>query len=101
MHGTVWQKVLNKQIKFSPIPHLGEEDSIAIQEAVRKRVVGLFKRRGLFTADQAEAMLTWRHSGGFSVNADVGIDAENRRGLERLLRYCARPAFARWRRTKD
>lgn len=28
------------------------------------------------------------------MNADVGIDAEDRRGLERLLRYCARPAFA-------
>ena len=39
-------------------------------------------------------MLSWKHSGGFSVNADGGIDAEDRAGLERLLRYCARPAFA-------
>jgi len=39
-------------------------------------------------------LLSWRHGGGFSVNADVGIDAEDRAGLRRLLRYCARPAFA-------
>jgi len=81
-------------IKFAPIDHLGPEDSQAIQEAVRKRVVRLFKRRGLMTPEQADDMLKWRHSAGFSVNADVGIDAEDRSGLERLLRYCARPAFA-------
>jgi len=34
---------------------------------------------------------TW-HSGGFSVDASVRIEATDRAGLERLLRYCARPA---------
>ena len=34
------------------------------------------------------------HGGGFSVDADVRIEAHEREGLERLLRYCARPAFA-------
>ncbi len=36
----------------------------------------------------------WEHGGGFSVDAEVRIEAHERDGLERLLRYCARPAFA-------
>ena len=39
-----------------------------------------------------EAVLV--HGGGFSVDAEVRIEANDRAGLERLLRYCARPAFA-------
>jgi len=33
-------------------------------------------------------------SGGFSVDASVRIEAEDRTGIERLVRYCARPPFA-------
>jgi len=36
----------------------------------------------------------WDHGGGFSLDATVRIEAKGRRGLERLLRYCARPPFA-------
>lgn len=39
-------------------------------------------------------MAAWEHGGGFSLDAGVRIEAEDRSGLERLLRYCARPAFA-------
>jgi len=39
-------------------------------------------------------MARWRHAGGFSLEAAVRIEAEDRAGRERLLRYCARPAFA-------
>jgi putative transposase len=39
-------------------------------------------------------MAEWAHSGSFSVDAEVRIKANDRAGLERLLRYCARPAFA-------
>lgn len=38
-------------------------------------------------------MLAYRHS-GFSVDTSVCIAAHDRAGLERLLRYCARPPFA-------
>ena len=38
--------------------------------------------------------LTWHASGGFSVDASVHIAACDRAGLERLLRYCARPPLA-------
>lgn len=38
-------------------------------------------------------MLAYRHS-GFSVDTSVCITAQDRAGLERLLRYCARPPLA-------
>jgi len=46
------------------------------------------------SADDAQTMANWEHGGGFSVDAAVRIEAHERDGLERLLRYCARPAFA-------
>lgn len=39
-------------------------------------------------------MAGWDHGGGFSVDAAVRIEGNDRAGLERLLRYCARPSFA-------
>ena len=39
-------------------------------------------------------MLGWDHGGGFSLDASVRIEATDRAGLERLIRYCARPPFA-------
>jgi hypothetical protein len=38
-------------------------------------------------------MLAWENS-GFSLDAAVRVGAHDRAGLERLLRYCARPTFA-------
>ncbi len=51
-------------------------------------------RRGLLDSDAAHAMQAWQHGGGFSVDASVRIEAADRAGRERLLRYCARPPFA-------
>jgi hypothetical protein len=45
-------------------------------------------------------MLAYQHS-GFSVDAGVCIESHDRAGLERLLRYCARPPFAMDRLRKD
>ena len=39
-------------------------------------------------------MANWEHGGGLSLDASVRIEGADRPGLERLLRYCARPAFA-------
>ncbi len=39
-------------------------------------------------------MAGWDHGGGFSLDASVRIGGPDRAGLERLLRYCARPPFA-------
>ena len=39
-------------------------------------------------------MLAWDHGGGFILDASVRIEATDRAGLERLIRYCARQPFA-------
>ncbi len=54
----------------------------------------LFVRRGLLSSDDAQQMQSWQNGGGFSLNAEVRIEAADRHGLERLFRYCARPIFA-------
>jgi len=74
--------------------HVDAETATAVQSKVRLRVLKLMVRRGHISRETAEDMRHWRHGGGFSVNAAVGINKEDRAGLERLLRYCARPVFA-------
>jgi hypothetical protein len=65
-----------------------------VQACVRRRLLRVFVRRGLLPADDARAMAQWAHGGGFSVDGSVHIEAADRAGRERLLRYCARPPFA-------
>jgi len=65
-----------------------------VQAKVRRRLLQSFVRRGLLPGDDARAMQAWAHGGGFSVDATVRIEAADRPGRERLLRYCARPPFA-------
>jgi len=48
---------------------------------------------GLIGDDDVRDMLAWENS-GFSLDASVRIADRDRAGLERLLRYCARPPFA-------
>ena len=73
---------------------LGPEALAEIQAKVRVRLLRAAARRGVLEREDAEAMGTWDHGGGFSLDASVRIEASDRQGLERLLRYCARPAFA-------
>jgi len=66
----------------------------AVETQVRQRLLRLFVRRGLLPEEDARAMAQWAHGGGFSVDGSVRIEAADRAGRERLLRYCARPPFA-------
>jgi len=52
-----------------------------------------FARSGLIERDDVREMLAWEYS-GFSLDAAVRVGASDRAGVERLLRYCARPPFA-------
>lgn len=65
-----------------------------MQARVRRRVLAVYRRRGWLDADAAANMAQWQHGGGFSVDASVVIHGNDRAGLERLLRYCARPCWA-------
>ncbi len=65
-----------------------------LQHVIQRRVLRYFHTQGLLDEADADGMLTWQGSGGFSIDASVRIEGEDRAGVERLLRYCARPPFA-------
>jgi len=65
-----------------------------LQRTVQKRVLRYFHRHDLLDASTTADMLTWQGTGGFSIDASVRIEGHDRHGLERLVRYCARPPFA-------
>ncbi len=73
---------------------LTDADTQRVQVLVRQRVLRWFVRHGYLDKDDAKEMGQWNNGGGFSVDASVRIEANDRAGLERLLRYCARPPFA-------
>ena len=81
-------------VRFHEARGVGPETIAEIQAQVRRRLLSVLARRGVLEREDAEAMGTWDHGGGFSLDASVRIEASDRQGLERLLRYCARPAFA-------
>ncbi len=68
-----------------------------VQAALRRRILRAFVGRGLLESFEAKEVLAYKHS-GFSVGTSVRIEANDRAGLERLQRYCARPPFTPCRR---
>ena len=76
-----------------------------MQTQVRRRILRAFGRafvrRGLLEKEDRKEMEQWEYGGGFSLDASVRIEAHDRQGLERLLRYCARPPSppTDWRRS--
>lgn len=81
------------EVRFFAVDEL--DDAEAVQAQVRRRILlGAYQRRGILDKDDCRDMEQWGHGGGFSLDATVRIEANDRRGLERLLRYCTRPPFA-------
>ena len=72
---------------------LTPDDVEDAQERIQRRVLRYFCKRGYFDKDEVEKMLAYENS-GFSLNANVKIESFDKDGLERLIRYCARPPFA-------
>ena len=81
------------RVVFHPASGIDEAAVARVQTEVRTRILRAFALRGLIERFEAREMLAYRHS-GFSVEAGVCIQAQDRAGLDRLLRYCARPPFA-------
>ena len=79
---------------FHAASHLDAAAIANVQSEVKRRIVRAFVKRGLLDAIAGEVMIDARQGGGFSVDASVCIGSDDRAGLERLLRYCARPPFA-------
>ena len=72
---------------------LTPDDIADVQDAIEQSVLKLFNRRGWFNDDEVEKILSYENT-GFSLDAKVKIQAWDHEGLERLIRYCARPTFA-------
>jgi hypothetical protein len=83
-----------EQVQFCEAGAPTPEDLAAVQQQVRRRVLRWFARAGHLDPADARDMAGWHHGGGFSLDASVRIEAHDRAGLARLLRYCARPPFA-------
>ena len=85
-------------VRFHEATGLDEAAIAQVQSNVRKRLLRAFVARGHIEAcdakDMAARASSSSYGGGFSVDAGVRIAATDRAGLERLLRYCARPPFA-------
>lgn len=72
---------------------LTPDDIADTQDCIQSRVLRLLCRRGFFSKEEVEKMLSYDQS-GFSLDAKVRIESWDKDGLERLIRYCARPPFA-------
>jgi hypothetical protein len=79
---------------FHEATSLTEADIEALGQKIRRRSLRWLTRHGYLDSEAAAMMQGWSHSGGFSVDGSVRLPAWDRSGLERLARYCARPAFS-------
>ena len=79
-------------ILFHPAS-LTQDDIADTEDCIRKRVMRYFGKRGGIDKETIKRMASYENS-GFSLNANVRIASWDRKSLERLIRYCARPCFA-------
>lgn len=75
---------------FHPLPAVAVEP---FRELFAQKILGLLLARGKIGAEVVENIRSWKHS-GFSVDKSVRIEAGDRAGLERLLRYIVRCPFS-------
>ncbi len=87
-------KPTDQGMQFYPSKPFSKDFIAQVQQTVRRRLLRTFVKRGYIDSGDAKTMQSYPHGGGFSVDARVRIGQHDRQGLERLLRYCARPPFA-------
>jgi hypothetical protein len=81
-------------VRFHEATGLEARDAETLARTVQLRVLRWFARHELLDPSTVADMRTWRGTGGFSVDGSVRIEGEDRAGLERLVRYCARGPLA-------
>ncbi len=82
---------------FHPACDLDADDFQAVQTKIRKRGLRWLQRHGHLDSAAVHVLDAASHAGGWSVDASVTIAAWDRHGLERLVRYCARPPLSQER----
>ena len=90
----VFARAPDGEVRFHEAGLLQSDHWHELQHVVQRRVLRYFRTHDLLDEADAYGMLSWQGSGGFSIDASVRIEGEDRAGVERLLRYCARPPFA-------
>ncbi|MEK6535981.1 MAG: transposase, partial [Actinomycetota bacterium] len=88
------------RLTFHPSPEPSEEDIIRLREYLRRRILRRMVKLGAVPEESAREMLCRVH-GGFSLDGGVRMAADDRKGLERLLRYVLRPAVSLQRLSYD
>ena len=82
-----------RELAFTPVPAPKAEQLAVIVTAVRKKLIRRVRRGSGLSEEAADDLLSWKNS-GFSIHEEVYIPDRDRAGLERLLRYCSRPAIS-------
>ena len=82
---------------YHPALDLDQDDYLAVQTKTRHRGLRWLHRHGHLDDLAVHTLDMPDHAGGWSVDASVTIPAWDRHGLERLVRYCARPALSQER----
>lgn len=74
------------EVNFHPTTGIDSEAVAQVQASLRRRILRAFVGWGLLEGIESQEMLGYKHS-GFSLDTSVCIAAQDRAGLERLLRY--------------
>ena len=83
---------LDSSVSFQEVRPPTPEEVKAVEQRIAARVLKLFVRHDHLDKLEAEKMKAWEFS-GFSLDASVAVEADDRKGLEHLVRYCAKPNF--------
>ena len=82
------------EAEFHPAVDLTAEDIAIIQAKMRHRGLRWLHRHGHLDDLARHQLDSADHAGGWSVDGSVTLPAWDRQGLERLVRYCARPPLS-------
>ena len=96
LDGVVSEDSASGAVRFHEATALAPDGWQRVERIVQRRVLRLYSRRGLLEPDAAHDMLSWQASGGFSVDASVRVEGDDRTGVERLVRYCHCSRFGGW-----
>ena len=84
----------NGRTEYHPAAELNAADFQAVQTKMRRRGLRWLHRHGHLDSVAVHALDAPDHAGGWSADVSVTIAAWDRHGLERLVRYCARPPLS-------
>ncbi|HOZ01381.1 MAG TPA: transposase, partial [Candidatus Syntrophosphaera sp.] len=82
-----------QELGFAPVPGPTTAQLTDIVTAIRKKFIRRVCRTSGLSQEAAADLLSWKNS-GFSIHESVRVKDWDRDGLERLLRYCSRPAIS-------